>query len=278
MKVKSLKILKGLTKFIIVICLLLSLSALGLTIYNMVDYTKEIGHFFYAFIGMFIYPIELLKLPGMFSSKDSLISLCVFCSALVVWFILMLILLHRMFNRKLPSKKRKNAGIFLIIALSLTVAWLILSSVLLAVKYKFLDNLLRMHTIGWTTYLTSKLDLFNILIVKEISFAVLFALLLFISTIRFMNYIFRRKKTKTFTVIDFYSSEYELVEQSVSKNNNKNDFAPTKLEDIKEGTIRGQNLIQKIMQLEELKRNGEISSVEYTKLRQRAIRRYKRKK
>ena len=45
--------------------------------------------------------------------------------------------------------------------------------------------------------------------------------------------------------------------------------------DIPENDPKAKNLIKKIMQLEELKNSGKITNVDYTRLRQKAIRRYK---
>ena len=45
--------------------------------------------------------------------------------------------------------------------------------------------------------------------------------------------------------------------------------------DIPENDPKAKNLIKKIMQLEELKNSGKITNTDYTRLRQKAIRRYK---
>ena len=83
------------------------------------------------------------------------------------------------------------------------------------------------------------------------------------------------KAIKVYGTINFYSDEFEEVQNEVSEKQAE-EVESVESKGIKESSEEAKDLIQKVMQLEELRKTGQINDVEYTKLRQKAIKRYKR--
>ena len=92
------------------------------------------------------------------------------------------------------------------------------------------------------------------------------------------NITFKRrggKKIRTTTSLYFYSSEYKEPKDEVKIHKSDDGSGVEIVENIKESNEKAQDLVKKVMQLNELKEQGQITEREYTKLRQKAIKRYK---
>lgn len=119
----------------------------------------------------------------------------------------------------------------------------------------------------------------NAVVIKSIIICVLVML---VTMFTFLVFIFNRerenKQTKIIGGLTFYSEEY--MEKEQPKNSNLQTIQGkknVKTEEPKKIPVKKESkeLVEKIMQLNALKDEGKLSDVEYTKLRQRAIRKYK---
>ena len=89
---------------------------------------------------------------------------------------------------------------------------------------------------------------------------------------------FKRKggrRIRTASSLYFYSNEYQEQKDDVKIHKSDDGSGIEIVENIKESNEKAQELVKKVMQLNELKEQGQITEREYTKLRQKAIKRYK---
>ncbi len=89
---------------------------------------------------------------------------------------------------------------------------------------------------------------------------------------------FKRKggrRIRTASSLYFYSNEYQEQKDDVKIHKSDDGGGIEIVENIKESNEKAQELVKKVMQLNELKEQGQITEREYTKLRQKAIKRYK---
>ena len=107
-------------------------------------------------------------------------------------------------------------------------------------------------------------------------------LIAFSSLFAFIVYIINRergeKRNKDAFGITYYAEDYlqkkqEAVDENERLTQEVNSEGSTN--NVKEKSAGSKKLLERIMQLNELKDSGQITEVEYTKLRQKAIRKYK---
>ena len=115
--------------------------------------------------------------------------------------------------------------------------------------------------------------------VVMIKYVVVCTLFIVASLFVFITYIACREKTqrqviKPINNVPFYSEEFEQkqTEQELVKEEKKEEKQIEEKPKVKKQSL---DLLTRIMQLNEMKDTGQISDVEYTKLRQKAIKRYK---
>ena len=278
MKKKSIKVAKTLFDLLLSLLIVVSIVSLGIAMYNSFKYNIEVSKYIYAFLGVFLLPIEYLtkgEITGAFQEQANNY-LCIFIS--LVLFILLILTLSfssKMFSAKFSSKKRTIYGIISCILTFTFLAYFIYSCIFFTANYSAIENAI--NDFGPEFVKTIMVNFgFNIIALKEIIVSYIslaICLFAFVSFIIAMSH--KSTKIKITTSINFYSSEYQepKTEEKTKEDNKEEKIGKT---EIPESDPKAQSLIKKIMQLEELKNAGKISNVDYTRLRQKAIKRYKR--
>lgn len=277
MKKKGIKVAKKLINFLMVLLILVSFITIGLCVYNLISFNVEVAKYVYVLLGVFLLPYELLttgRIEGIFQEQANCIT-CIFIAVGIV-FLVILVLINsaKMFNGKYSSKKRTLVGIIACILVFLFFVSFTCSAVILTVKYAQIENAI--NVIGPEFIKTIKTNFgFNLLTVKEIIvayFGLLVCLFAFVFFIIGMSH--KSTKVKMISSINFYSAVYEEKMADFKEKDVKKEVIKQATE-IPESNPKAKNLINKIMQLEELKKAGKISNTDYTRLRQKAIKRYK---
>jgi len=116
--------------------------------------------------------------------------------------------------------------------------------------------------------------------VVMIKYIVVCLLFIVSSLFVFITYILCRERTqrqviKPINNVPFYSEEFEQKQQAEPENNREENKEEKPIQEKPKVKKQSQDLLTRIMQLNEMKDTGQISDVEYTKLRQKAIKRYK---
>jgi len=86
----------------------------------------------------------------------------------------------------------------------------------------------------------------------------------------------QRKVREVTSKLSFYSNEYQEKETSSKVLTNAEEIDASKNDECAESTPQAKKLIERIMELNKMLESGEIDDVEFTRLRQIAIRRYKK--
>lgn len=275
MKNKSVKVAKTLLNILMTLLMVVSFVSLGLSIYCNFSFDSDLAKYFYLFLGVFIIPYEFLSQGGIsgFFQNQGNSSLCIGVSlAVLVFALIIFILSSSMYNFKNSSTKRMICGIVVCVLIFIIFALFVTGAVILTKDYGNIEN--NFDTIGPEFIKMAKTSLgVNLITLKETIVAYVGALVCGFSLIWFiLGMVHKSSKIKIMPSIYFYTSAYEPktdnkpVEQKVKQNNQT--ILPEKDPKAKE-------LIKKIMQLEELKDSGKLSTVDYTRLRQKVIRRYK---
>ncbi len=259
---------------LIVVCL----GAMGITIYNMFSFNVELAKYIYVLLGVVLLPVEYLlkgRIEGVFQEQSSNVVCFLIAFILFVIIILLLTSMSKMFNNKYSSNKRTAFAIVAIVLLALFSIMFTGGAIILTIKFNQISNAINSLGPDFIKQITTSIGL-NIVALKEIIVGYAGAIICLFAFISFIVGISHKStKVKILSSINFYSSEYqEVKEPAKTKEENKEE---EKTEEMPEANPNAQNLIKKIMQLEELKKAGKISNVDYTRLRQKAIRRYKTK-
>lgn len=278
MKKKGIKVAKKLINFLMVLLILVSLVTIGLCVYNLISFNVEASKYVYVLIGVFLLPYEFLtigKIDGMFQEQANCLTCLLIAVGILILVIIVLINSAKMFNGKFSSKKRTVAGIFACILIFLFFAWFTFGAILLSIKYTQIENTI--NVIGPEFIKTIKTNFgFNLVTVKEITVAYFGLLVCLFSLITFIiGMSHRSTKVKIVSSINFYSGVYEEQKVDAQEKGQESINAEVKETEMPESSPKAKNLINKIMQLEELKKAGKISNTDYTRLRQKAIKRYK---
>lgn len=280
MKKKCVKVAKKLINVFMVLLLVGTLISIGLCVFNLISYNVEVARYIYASMGYILLPYEFLaigKIDGIFIEQSNLV-VCLIIA--IVMFILQIAVLSnttKMFNGKYSSIKRNIAGVIANIIIFLFFAVFVIGCVIMSVKYLPIENAI--NTVGpefikliKTNFGVNLITLLATVCAYIGAFVCIFAFVFFI-----VGMSHKSTKVKIVSSIYFYSSEYEEPtdgnKQSSKKNEEKKQESQN--QEIPESSQNAKNLINKIMQLEELKNAGKISNADYTRLRQKAIERYK---
>lgn len=277
MKKKGIKVAKKLINFLMVLLILVSFVTIGLCVYNLVSFNVEVAKYVYVLLGVFLLPYEFFttgRIDGMFQEQSNCLACLFVAIGILLLVIVLLINSAKMFNGKYSSNKRTVAGIIASILIFVFFAWFASSAILLSIKYTQIENAI--NAIGPEFIKTIKTNFgFNLITVKEITaayFGLLVCLFAFVIFIVGMSH--KSTKVKIVSSINFYSSVYE-EKMADTKEKTVQEEAINQETEIPESNPKAKNLINKIMQLEELKKAGKISNTDYTRLRQKAIKRYK---
>lgn len=282
MKKKNIKVAKKLLNFLLALVILVSLLSVGLSVYNLISYNIEASKYIYLLIGVFLLPYEFLvtgKIEGMFQQQSNIVYCLLIAIVIFIISVLVLTYASKMFNGKYSTTKRTVFGVVTNFFLIVFVGVFALGSVMLSIKYSQIEN--GLNNVGPEIVKTIFTNFgFNVIMIKEIIAGYLGLIICLFSFVTFViGMVHKSSKVKLITSINFYSSDFEedkaITNTTSSSQNTKNDKEEVIVKDIPENDPKAKSLIKKIMQLEELKDSGKISNVDYTRLRQKAIKRYK---
>ncbi len=257
---------------IFAILLLCSLAGLALVLCKNLLSFSNMQKFFYLSVGEIILPIELL-LKGKVGAFGEKMFATFAISALIVILILCLFLLRDLIKVKKTYQKNKFFIVSLLITLFIIVGYFVFSIVSI-----------NSNAPAITKYLSAIVDQKFIVNTIQIKANILPAVYIAVAIFTIVAVIVtREKETKLLSSkqtgdgMCFYSSDYEESEKEVKETKvQASEMAEVgAMVDVTEKG-KSQALLQKIMELNEMKDSGQISSVEYTRLRQKAIRRYKK--
>lgn len=223
----------------------------------------------YTFFSEIMIPVQYLFNIGLSEAQNVFIAVSL-GSAIFVLFLGFLALrdIGRAFDNRQTAEGKKLSNVYIIIFSLIMLAFSIYGVFINIFHHNEINTYLASRTFdGWQNLvMTKQFVIYGILILLSILFLIY---LLFIRT-RDNN------RVREIGSLYFYSGEYE---ESQTQTRTKTEEVGVEQEvepaGIKEFRPQAQDLVQKIMELNKLKENGEISAKEYTKLRQSAIRRYK---
>lgn len=276
MKKKSVKVARVFIKTLMSLILIFSLGALGLSIFNSISFDAEVSKYIYFLIGVFIIPFEFLftgNLGQVQQQEGNLVGLIV-SMVVIVLAIVVLVNSSKMFDGKYSSVKRTLAGTIANVLIFIFLAMFTFSSIMFSIYSSQITNIINSIGPEFVKMFTISYGV-NLIFILNIVFAYFGAVSSLLVLVMFvLSMLHKSSKIKTVNSIYFYSSQYEEpVQETKVKEEQK------EAEEIQEPTQtespQAKELINKIMQLEELKKAGKLTDVQYTKLRQKAIRRYK---
>lgn len=281
MRKKSIEVAKKLIVFLMTLLLVVLFCSVALAVYNLITFNVEMSKYIYLLIGVFLIPLEYAltgRVDGIFQDQANAILCLAVPVVLIVLIIIMLANISKMHNGRYSSKKRALFNTVGDILLFVFLAYFVLSSIFITVQYSKLVNIFNDIGPDFVKTITTSFG-FNLIVIKEIVVAYFGAFVCLFGLISFIVGLFHKStKVRIITSINFYSSEFE-EDKAISNTKSTTEIKQTKQEevaiDIPENDPKAQNLIKKIMQLDELRNQGKISNVDYTRLRQKAIRRYK---
>lgn len=267
------KIVKKSGVFLVIVSWLLailSLASLILVILGMVIPNFVQSTWFIVALGELLLPLQMLIDPQM---SNGIIHLIILVAVLILS-ILAIVFVKKSY--KFGSHNKRVSFVVSIIISVILFVYATFSLVMLIINFRVIAmaiSLLLYALIGENPEVLA-----NLVMIKYIVFC---SMVIISSALVLFVFLLNRDKEKRhidkqFFNVNFYSDEYE--EKAVSDNKqDKKEVVEEKTFEVQKTKVKkqSQELINKIMQLNELKDNGQISDVEYTKLRQKAIKRYK---
>lgn len=282
MKKRNIKVAKKFLTFLMALIIVVSFAGIGLSVFNLISFNVEASKYIYLLLGVFLLPYEFItqgRIVGMFQEQGNIVYTLIISIAIFVLTIVLLTNASRMYNGKYSSVKRAIFGIIANVLIFIFTAIFVFGAVMITLKYNQMVN--GVNDIGpeFIKIIMTNFG-FNLIVVKEIVVAYFGLLVCLFALIVFVIGMFHKStKVKIITSINFYSDEYEedkaITNSTSSVQKSKEEKKEHVIADIPENDPKAKNLIKKIMQLEELKNSGKITNTDYTRLRQKAIRRYK---
>lgn len=274
---KLLKISKILLKVLLIPMLIISILAFGLVTFNMFSFSAEVSKYIYLLLGVFVLPIEFLinKGVGVMLAQEKILFLVLISILLIIISILFLLSIKKMYKNGIKSTNRFT--IFTLVLSLIFSIYFIFASIVFIANFASLNQSLNLTNSKILTTISNILGV-NITLLKELIIAGILSIVNLFALVVLCIFVSKNAvviKNKRYYNIQFYSKDYELVEEPVKKSSEKQKTVQEPTE-VTTGTKESKSLINKIMALEELKRAGKISNVEYTRLRQSAIKRYKK--
>ena len=280
MKNVLLKISKGFLNVVLVILFLLSLASAGLVAASFfVADLSEIS-FAYAFIGEFIYPIEFLINTEIGKVQMGQMNIIMIWAGVAIAILCILAIIEfRKICKKNSEGEKKNSGVKTGIFSLLTLAYSALNVYYLLTQFMVLKRFLNKNLTGIPKDLLKEIGMEPVLF-KGMAICGLIALFSFIIFV--LNFFDRnpasvrakKKEGRNKSEINFYSEG--LIENQQKQIENVQLSAENSADVVmKSNKKQAEDLVTKVMQLNKLRDAGQLTEVEYTKLRQKAIRRYK---
>ncbi|MBE7082162.1 MAG: hypothetical protein E7378_00560 [Clostridiales bacterium] len=287
MKKKSLKVAHGLIKFTLSFMLIFVIAGLGVAIYNLINFDPDIIKYVYVALGTFIIPLEFLitEQIGAFNQQGNNVFALIIAVALFAIIVALFVNLSKMHNDRLSSQKRTSAGIFCCVLIMIFAGIFALSVQVWSANQEALTTILNSNSAQFVQMLIRNSGL-EIAFFKEIILSVLgLGLCLASGILLIVGMSKGSTKVKMVNSIYFYSSEYEQKQEpkpettlDATLKQPKQDDTPaerTMQTVAKSKDPRSDKLVKKIMILDKLRQSGKLSDVEYVRLRQSAIKRYK---
>lgn len=267
------KIVKAFGRLFVVLASLvaiLSFAALVLMVLSLFIKDFLYGAWFIPVFGEFLFPIQILINPNESNGTMFIII------ALAMFLLCVAAAVCAKKVYKYSSKSKKASLVTTLILSPFLFAYSVFNLVVICIYYQVLYSML--GTLFVALLPGMDVSLFaNLFMIK---FIVICALLAFASIFVFFVYLLNREKEKKQVVkqlfsLNFYSDEYEKKEVKEEIKEEVNTEESAIIETKQKPKKQSQDLLERIMQLNELKDTGQITEVEYTRLRQKAIRRYK---
>jgi len=160
--------------------------------------------------------------------------------------------------------------------ISIILIYFAFAIIVMALKFNYAQGIFKTFEVGILNLIANLISVNLLLLVDLVILGISFIALL-IALISLIIYFNKSKNKQVQTQkLYFYSSQYEQQEVK-EKVDSKQQVIEEEIKDIPESNQNAKDLITKIMQLENLRAEGKISDREYIRLRERSIRRYKRK-
>ena len=261
---------------IVVLSIMLVMSVCALIFIVLGNFLSQFKSLNYAYglVGEILMPIEFIFKGELGALGDNF-------AAIAIGIVLATIVLYAFCIKDVLCAYRKNYTIkkfnriSALILTAIIFAYFALNLIIICINFKAFGTYLKFK-------ITALQDIskglgFSFVLLKSI---IICSVVMFVSLFTFLAYLFNKQKetkhAKVLGSLTFYSDEF------VEKTSKENEIVQTaQLENKKEQPVKtktkkeSKELVDKIMQLNALKDQGKISAVEYTKLRQRAIRKYK---
>ena len=259
------------TFFVVLLCslLVLCVAALGLGVLSQIIPESNVGAYIIPVAGEIFLPLQLMLGEG--NQAGGMILICI-SAAILVLCILGIV--------SVTKAKKKTKGAWYVLSLILGFLFFAFFTFNIVILIIFFEPVYVMVGVI-AAELIPALSAEVVAGVVMGKFIIVCALTIISAIIMFLVYIFNRDKTQRDIIkqiynVNFYSDEYEQKDSGGIKTPEVVEKVEDKNEELKPKTKKqAQDLVTKIMQLNELKDTGQITEVEYTKLRQKAIKRYK---
>jgi len=222
-------------------------------------------------------PIEILfgNSFNFFLSQSNRIYVILISLFLCIYLLFLLRTFSKIFNEKHEAKRNKNIIISLVF-ISIILIYFAFAIIVMALKFNYAQGIFKTFEVGILNLIANLISVNLLLLVDLVILGISFIALL-IALISLIIYFNKSKNKQVQTQkLYFYSSQYEQQEVK-EKVDSKQQVIEEEIKDIPESNQNAKDLITKIMQLENLRAEGKISDREYIRLRERSIRRYKRK-
>lgn len=277
MKKKLLGFFSGLEIAVLLITLLFAVGTIAFVIVGYFVSGFSALSYIYLLFSEVIIPIEFLINGTLGQFLTSNFNIIVIVAGVVVTILCALAIKSTLATRAKNRIGKYSKNKWTIIYSLLLCAYFIFNFVILMLNFSSANNFISKNISGIAEALSNSLGeqfiLFKALTVSGLvaGFSFIFA---------FIVLLCREKKEKTKIVegnINFYTDDYLKAETKVGEPKNKEKIKNDEVQktSVKRVKKASQDLITRIIQLNELKDSGKITEVEYTKLRQKAIRRYK---
>lgn len=260
-------ICKGFLFTFLTIVLLLSLAGLSLVITSAINKSDDVFSYVYALLAEFV-----MTITNAFNVSNYSVVAGVISGVLIVLIICTIVFVSKMF-KKGKSGTAKTMSIIFTSVLCVIFTTL---AILFSVNASAIETEINLLSNSFIQEMTNSMGA-NFCMVKGYVLLYSLSIVSLMSVVTF-SICFTTKKesigeTSDSNIVYFYSSDYEPQEESIKiKDTNEK---KTEVGAIPEKNPRAKQLIYKIMELENLKKEGKITQLEYTKLKQKAIKRYK---
>lgn len=270
MKTKIFNVFGLFFKIVGILMMVLSLLGIVLVILDQFNLNFEPLKVIYVLLPELILPF-IYFVFGSFNwpSDNNLVAIttCVFVIVLLFMFIIVRDI--SMSTKDATKESRKTSFIWSAIGSLIFLAYNIYGLFIVCLKNYDIGTFLSSKSFG---FMSSTAMYVKMIVVISIFIVICIGFIIGLLTI-----LTKRPKSKiTGVSVYFYSSQYEEKRPEDKTKNVSNEISEEDSKDIDEASSQSKKLIKRIMELNKMKERGEIDEVEFTRLRQIAIRRYRK--